>query len=191
MGHGAWSESLFHAPCSMLHEAWNSSSNTTSLCILCTGSPSFMKKEVLKLEKEKFKLERNLGGIKDMPGVPDAMFIADSHKETIALKEANRLGIPVVAITDTNADPDDIDYIIPGNDDSLKSLKVFVSTVAEACLSGKRSAKDRRKVDSKADAVKAGSFHDDQGHTVSVEKIKKVNEKKNSEDKDKQPKEEK
>src|SRR5690606_32146161 len=84
-----------------------------------------LKKEVLNIRREHEKLERNLGGIKDMPGLPRALFIVDSHKETIALQEAKRLGIPVVAIADTNADPSGIDYLIPGNDDSLKSIELF------------------------------------------------------------------
>ena len=131
------------------------------------------KKEVLGLEHEKFKLERNLGGIKDMPGMPKAVFVIDSRKEDIAIKEARRLKIPIVAITDTNSDPSGIDYVIPGNDDSLRSLQLFISTIAEACLSGRLKAKDKGEVQEDIiDNVREGSFFDDTGHTVAVEKIK-------------------
>lgn len=131
------------------------------------------KKEVLALEKEREKLERNLGGIKDMPGLPRAMFVIDAHKETIAIKEAQRLGIPVVAITDTNADPSGIDYVIPGNDDSIKSLKLFISTIAEACLQGKIKSKDKTE-DGKSfeGSVSEGKFFDDTGHAVAVERVR-------------------
>ncbi len=130
------------------------------------------KKEVLMMEREREKLERNLGGIKDMPGMPRAIFIVDAHKETIALLEAKRLGIPVVAVADTNADPDGIDYIIPGNDDSMKSLKLFIGTVADACISGKTRGRDKNDIDENGMEVKTGSFKDDSGKAVSVSKKK-------------------
>ena len=130
------------------------------------------KKEVLGLQNEREKLERNIGGIKDMPGMPRAIFIVDAHKETIALLEARRLGIPVVAIADTNADPDFIDFVIPGNDDSISSLKVFIATAAEACLAGKLKSKDKSEVADKGDAVSEGKFFDDHGNAVAVEKRK-------------------
>jgi small subunit ribosomal protein S2 len=132
-----------------------------------------IKKEVLNIRREYEKLNRNLGGIKDMPGLPRALFVVDSHKETIALTEAKRLGIPVVAIADTNADPSGIDYLIPGNDDSLKSIELFVQTAAEACIAGKMRSRDHRNSDEKADMVEAGRFFDDQGHAVAVEKTKR------------------
>lgn len=132
------------------------------------------KKEALGLENDRFKLDRNLGGIKDMPGVPRAIFIVDAHKETIALLEAKRLGIPVVAIADTNADPTGIDYLIPGNDDSIKSLQLFIKTAADACLAGRARSKDKPDMnDAEFDHVAAGQFFDDQGHSVAVEKVKK------------------
>lgn len=132
------------------------------------------KKEVLMLEREREKLERNLGGIKDMPGMPRAVFVVDAHKETIALQEARRLGIPVVAVADTNADPDGIDYIIPGNDDSMKSLKLFIGTVADACLAGKSRGRDKSEMDDGGASmeVKTGSFRDESGKNVSVSKKK-------------------
>jgi small subunit ribosomal protein S2 len=94
------------------------------------------KKEVIKLEREREALEKNLAGIKQMPRLPDVVFIIDSKKEEIAVKEANRLGIPVVAIVDTNCDPDGIDYVIPGNDDALRAVRLFSAKVADAILEG-------------------------------------------------------
>jgi len=132
-----------------------------------------IKKEVLNLNREYDKLIRNLGGIKDMPGMPRALFVVDAHKEDIAVSEANRLGIPVVAIADTNANPEGIDFLIPGNDDSLKSIQLFVQTAAEACLAGRMRSKDRPEREDARESVEAGKFHDDQGHTVAVEKVRK------------------
>jgi len=104
------------------------------------------KKEVLKLERERQHLDRNLAGIKDMPGLPDALFVVDSNKERIAVMEAAKLGIPVVAIVDTNCDPDYVDHVIPGNDDALRSIRLFTSRVADAALEG-RTAADERKLE--------------------------------------------
>lgn len=132
------------------------------------------KKEVLGLRREHEKLVRNLGGVKDMPGLPAALFIVDAHKEQIAVQEARRLGIPIVAITDTNADPHGIDFMIPGNDDSLKSIQLFVSTIADACIAGKMRSKDKRDDEGgRGHGVETGKFFDDQGHSVSVEKAKR------------------
>ncbi len=96
------------------------------------------KKEVAQLHLQMEKLEANLGGIKDMPSLPDAIFIVDPNKEHIAVHEANRLGIPVVAIVDTNCDPDNVDYVIPGNDDAIRAIKLIVATMANAVLEGKQ-----------------------------------------------------
>jgi small subunit ribosomal protein S2 len=95
------------------------------------------KKEVASLERERLKLEKNLGGIKDLSRLPAAIFVVDTKKEYIAVHEANRLGIPVVAVVDTNCDPEGIDYVIPGNDDAIRSIKLFTGKVAEACIEGK------------------------------------------------------
>ena len=97
----------------------------------------FPKKEILMMEKERVKLDRNLGGIKNMRTLPDVLFVVDPKKEDIAVNEARKLKIPVVALTDTNCDPDGIDYLIPGNDDAIRSLKLITSLVAEAVLEGK------------------------------------------------------
>jgi len=94
------------------------------------------KKEVRRLEREREKLERYLGGIKELGNVPGALFIVDPNKESIAVKEAKTLGIPVIAVADTNCDPDDIDYLVPGNDDAIRSIRLFASTIADACLEG-------------------------------------------------------
>ncbi len=96
----------------------------------------FPKKEILLMEKERIKLERNVGGIKDMRNLPTVIFIVDPKKESIAVNEANKLGIPVVAITDTNCDPDGIDFVIPGNDDAIRSIRLLSHHVAEAVLAG-------------------------------------------------------
>jgi small subunit ribosomal protein S2 len=95
------------------------------------------KKEVASNEREREKLEKNLGGIKDLARLPAAIFVIDTKKEHIAVHEANRLGIPVVAVVDTNCDPEGIDYVIPGNDDAIRSIRLFTGKVAEACLEGK------------------------------------------------------
>jgi small subunit ribosomal protein S2 len=95
------------------------------------------KKEIASLEREREKLEKNLGGIKEMSRLPAAIFVIDTKKEHIAVHEANRLGIPVVAVVDTNCDPEGIDYVIPGNDDAIRSIRLFTGKIAEACLEGK------------------------------------------------------
>ncbi|HKJ04816.1 MAG TPA: 30S ribosomal protein S2 [Geopsychrobacteraceae bacterium] len=99
------------------------------------------KKEGLHLERERIKLEKNLGGIKNMTKQPGAIFIIDPKKEAIAVKEARRLGIPVVAVVDTNCDPDGIDYIIPGNDDAIRAIRLFASKMADACVDGSQQRK--------------------------------------------------
>lgn len=96
------------------------------------------KKEVMQLRLEMEKLERNLGGIKNMPGLPSAIFIVDPRKERIAIAEARKLGIPIIAIVDTNCDPDEVDYIIPGNDDAIRAIKLITSKMADAVLEGKQ-----------------------------------------------------
>ena len=94
------------------------------------------KKEVLQLSRERQKLERNLGGIKDMTKLPGAVFIIDTKKEHIAVAEARKLGIPVVAVVDTNCNPDEIDHLIPGNDDAIRAIRIFVTKAAEAAMEG-------------------------------------------------------
>ena len=95
------------------------------------------KKEVAQLNRQLAKLSKTLGGIKEMKGMPDILFIVDQKKELIAIQEANKLNIPVICLADTNADPDGIDYIIPGNDDAIRSIKLIASKMADAILEGK------------------------------------------------------
>ncbi len=97
----------------------------------------FPKKEILLLEKQRVKLDRNLGGIKNMRTLPAVLFVIDPNKEEIAVSEAGKLGIPVVALTDTNCDPDGIDYVIPGNDDAIRAIKLITTQIADAVLEGK------------------------------------------------------
>ncbi len=100
----------------------------------------FRKKEALNLRREKDKLERSLGGIKDMGGIPDALFVVDVGHEKIAVSEAVKLGIPVVGVVDTNNDPDNIDYVIPGNDDSIRAIQLYAQGASAAVLEGRASA---------------------------------------------------
>lgn len=106
------------------------------------------KKEALEIEREITKLEYNLGGIKEMDKLPAIIFIIDPKKERIAAAEARKLGIPSVGLLDTNCDPDDIDYIIPGNDDAIKAIRLFNSKIADACIEGKRKFEERIQAES-------------------------------------------
>lgn len=98
------------------------------------------KKEALMRARQMEKLERSIGGIKDMGGLPDALFVIDVDHERIAITEANKLGIPVIGVVDTNSDPDGVDYVIPGNDDAIRAIKLYVTAVADACIAGKVEA---------------------------------------------------
>lgn len=109
---------------------------------------TFPKKEILKLQKERDKLERVLGSIRNMEGLPSGVFIVDPRKEHIAVNEARKLKIPIVAIVDTNCDPDEIDYIIPGNDDAIRAIKLFSSKIADAVIEGKRKFEERLQAES-------------------------------------------
>ncbi len=100
------------------------------------------KKEALMRSRDMEKLERSIGGIKDMGGLPDALFVVDVDHERIAISEANKLGIPVIGIVDTNSNPDGVDYIIPGNDDAIRAIKLYVTAIADACLLGKIESGD-------------------------------------------------
>lgn len=106
-----------------------------------TGALSKLsKKESLRLDREREKLDRSLSGIREMKGLPDALFVVDVHHEKIAVAEANKLGIPVVAIVDTNSSPDGVDYVIPGNDDAIRAIRLYLSAAADAVIDGRRSA---------------------------------------------------
>jgi small subunit ribosomal protein S2 len=117
------------------------------------------KKELARLEKERLKLEKNLLGIKGMKSVPDAVFVIDTRKEAIAVKEARKLKIPVIGIVDTNCDPDEVDYVIPGNDDALRAIKLFAGRMASAVMDG-RGLREARAAESAA-ADKASPAEDE------------------------------
>ena len=107
------------------------------------GYEGRVKKEASRLERERKHLQQNLAGIKDMSGLPDVLFVVDSNKEAIAVKEARRLGIPVVAVVDTNCDPDEVDHVIPGNDDALRAIRLFTTKVADAVIEGRALATEQ------------------------------------------------
>ncbi|HZQ22941.1 MAG TPA: 30S ribosomal protein S2 [Terriglobales bacterium] len=113
------------------------------------------KKEVIKLERERKHLQANLAGIKEMTRLPDAIFVIDSNKEQIAVREARKLGIPVVAVVDTNCDPTEVDYVIPGNDDALRAIRLFTSKIADSIAEGAQFATDKQTEDLAAAASMA------------------------------------
>ena len=124
------------------------------------------KKEVIKLERERKHLQANLAGIKNMNRLPDAIFVIDSNKEQIAVREARKLGIPVVAVVDTNCDPSEVDYVIPGNDDALRAIRLFTSKISESIAEGAQLMTDKQVADMQAatDAAQAaadapGEYH--------------------------------
>ena len=134
--------------------------------IIQSGSIARMaKKEALRIEREQFRLDRNLAGIRGMRGLPDALFIVDVKHENIAVQEANKLGIPVVAVVDTNCDPDGIDYVIPGNDDAISAIRLYCATAADAIIEGHAVA---------AAAMPFGE-HDDASDAVVPEDISVLN----------------
>ena len=108
------------------------------------------KKEVIKLERERKHLQANLAGIKNMTRLPDAIFVIDSNKEQIAVREARKLGIPVVAVVDTNCDPSEVDYVIPGNDDALRAIRLFTSKISESIAEGVHARDDKQMADIQA-----------------------------------------
>src|SRR5580698_9280772 len=120
------------------------------------------KKEVIRLERERKHLQANLAGIKSMKRLPDAIFIVDSNNEAIAVKEARKLGIPVVAVVDTNCDPTVVDYVIPGNDDALRAIRLFTSKISDSVVEGVQMAGDKRAAD-------AGVTADEQLEATPVE----------------------
>lgn len=113
------------------------------------------KKEVAQLNRQLAKLSKTLGGIKEMKGMPDMLFVVDQKKELIAIQEANKLNIPVICLADTNADPDGIDYIIPGNDDALRSIKLVASKLADAILEGKELRQNKAAEGKKIEKIEA------------------------------------
>lgn len=117
-----------------------------------------IKKERLRLERERMKLDRNLSGIRDLEQLPDALFVVDPKKEGIAVAEANKLGIPVIGIVDTNCDPELVDYVIPGNDDAIRTIRLFAGRIADAYMAGAGKLQEARMIAAKAavDSAPAG-----------------------------------
>ncbi|MFZ0733820.1 MAG: 30S ribosomal protein S2 [Candidatus Sulfotelmatobacter sp.] len=113
------------------------------------------KKEVIKLERERKHLQANLAGIKNMNRLPDAIFVIDSNKEQIAVREARKLGIPVVAVVDTNCDPSEVDYVIPGNDDALRAIRLFTSKISESIAEGAQLMTDKQVAEMQAGVAEA------------------------------------
>ncbi len=120
----------------------------------------FPKKEILQMEKERIKLERNVGGIKDMRSLPTVLFVVDPKAEAIAVNEARKLHIPIIAITDTNCDPDGIDYLIPGNDDAIKAIRLISSYIAETVLQGQAARDGENASDEALEAAMADGEQD-------------------------------
>jgi small subunit ribosomal protein S2 len=135
------------------------------------------KKEVIKLERERKHLQANLAGIKEMNRLPDAVFVIDSNKEQIAVREARKLGIPVVAVVDTNCDPSEVDYIIPGNDDALRAIRLFASKIADSVVEGSQAATDKQQADIRDAAAaseaegQAAASSDESGEEISMEDV--------------------
>jgi small subunit ribosomal protein S2 len=127
------------------------------------------KKEVIKLERERKHLQANLAGIKNMTRLPDAIFVIDSNKEQIAVREARKLGIPVVAVVDTNCDPSEVDYVIPGNDDALRAIRLFTSKISESIAEGAQLMTDKQVADMQAASDAAQAATDAANEYVPVE----------------------
>ena len=113
------------------------------------------KKEVIAIKAEQEKLEKNLGGIKDMKKIPDAIFVVDPKKERICVQEAHTLGIPLIGIADTNCDPEELDYVIPGNDDAIRAVKLIVSRMADAVIEAKQGEAEAAAAEGEAEATEA------------------------------------
>ena len=132
----------------------------------------FPKKERLKLEHERVKLDNNLGGIRTMNGVPGAIFVVDSKHEAIAVREGRRLNIPIISIVDTNCNPDEIDYIIPGNDDAIRAIRLITARIADACIEGrnqmleKQQAEADKEIEEQPEAVPSGEKLEPDQRTV-------------------------
>jgi len=125
------------------------------------------KKERLRLDRERERMSRNLEGVRDLEVLPDAIFVVDPKKEAIAVAEANKLGIPVIGIVDTNCDPEQVDYVIPGNDDAIRTIRLFTSKIADAYLSGSQVLQQEMMVEEK-DAAPAASTADASGVEASA-----------------------
>jgi len=131
------------------------------------------KKEVIKLKGEMEKLEKNLGGIKEMKDLPGAVFIVDPRKEHIAVLEARKLGIPIVAIVDTNCDPDEVDYVIPGNDDAIRAVKLIASKIADAVIEG-RQGEQMTAAGSESESAEPADLEAEAGDESAAEDMEEV-----------------
>lgn len=120
----------------------------------------YTKKEVMRMEKELAKLEKSLGGIKDMDELPSALFIVDTKKEKIAVNEGKKLGIPIVAVVDSNGDPEGIDYVIPGNDDAIRSIRLLTSVIADACIEGHREREEKLRAEEELEIKKEAELEE-------------------------------
>jgi len=136
------------------------------------------KKEVIKLERERKHLQANLAGIKEMNRLPDAVFVIDSNKEQIAVREARKLGIPVVAVVDTNCDPSEVNYVIPGNDDALRAIRLFASKIADSVAEGAQVASDKQAAELAAvihapapESAATGAAAEAGGEDISMEEV--------------------
>ena len=129
---------------------------------------NYPKKEQSKMLKEKDKLEFAIGGISHMKRLPGAIFIIDPKNEAIAVKEGKRLGIPIVAVVDTNCDPDDIDYVVPGNDDAIRAIRLFASSVADACIEGRALYEEKQKAESDKGGAEENKDFSDEKATIEV-----------------------
>jgi len=132
------------------------------------------KKEVVKLERERKHLQANLAGIKHLNRLPDVVFVIDSNKEQIAVKEARKLGIPVVAVVDTNCDPSEVDYVIPGNDDALRAIRLFASKISDSVIEGAQAVTDKQLADIQAgvqysEGAEAAAATEGEGETAAAE----------------------
>ena len=132
------------------------------------------KKEVVKLERERKHLQANLAGIKNLNRLPDVVFVIDSNKEQIAVKEARKLGIPVVAVVDTNCDPSEVDYVIPGNDDALRAIRLFASKISDSVIEGAQAVTDKQLADIQAgvqysEGAEAAAATGGEGETAAAE----------------------
>ena len=134
------------------------------------------KKEILQLEKERGKLERTLGGIKSMDRLPGAIFVVDPKKEKIAVREARKIGIPSIGIVDTNCNPEDVDYIIPGNDDAIRAIRLFATKVADAALEGRQVYEKQLQTEAPPETKDAPPQAASPGEELKVEKVEEVEE---------------
>ena len=133
----------------------------------------YTKKEVVMMEKELVKLEKSLGGIKNMDELPSAIYVVDTMKENIAVNEGRKLGIPTVAIVDTNGDPENIDYVIPGNDDAIRSVRLLTSIIANACIKGHEQREEKLRAEEELEAAQEAELEAAKEEEIAVSQEKK------------------